>query len=212
MARSPSEDATSSPPDPLLSTLPTNGVNVNRGPFDIEPRQNVESNATSTTAATRLNSLLYKLRVFSLHIFSAVGVLAFLSVLAGKTDFRWSLAEEHGHHSTRDINPQSVSGNSGGSLEAHDGDGPGAPVAAPLSHEEVNETRVEAFCHTPRLLDFKTVAPPKCPLLGACVDQGGRCSELRRILLPPSLVIINLLRRKNRTKRQRLSADDCAYC
>lgn len=143
MVRSPSEDATPTPPEPLLSTLPgttANGINANREIFDVELRPNAESNATSTTAATRLDSLLYKLRMVSLHLFSVVGVLASLSVLAGKTDFRWSLAEEHGHHSSRDINPQSVSGNSSGSLEAHANDGLGATVGAPLSHEEVNET------------------------------------------------------------------------
>lgn len=146
MVRSPSEDETSTPPEPFLSRLPgttANGVNANREIFDIVPRPNAESNATSTTTATRLNSLLYKLRMFSLHLFSVVGVLASLSVLAGKTDFRWSLAEEHGHHSSRDISPQRVSGNSSASLEAHDDDGPGAAVGAPLSHEEVNETHVE---------------------------------------------------------------------
>ncbi|CAM9348477.1 unnamed protein product [Ectocarpus sp. 12 AP-2014] len=152
MVRSPSDDATPTPPEPLLSTLPgttAHGINTNREIFDVEPHPNAESNATLTTAATRLDSLLYKLRMFSLHLFSVVGVLASLSVLAGKTDFRWSLAEKHGHHSSRDINPQSGSGNSSGSLEAHAGDGLGATVGAPLSHEEASGPAVLATSVAP---------------------------------------------------------------
>ncbi|CAN0341537.1 unnamed protein product [Ectocarpus sp. 6 AP-2014] len=138
MVPSPSEDAASTLPELPLSTLlgtTTNGVNANSEISDFELPVKTESNATLSTAATRLNSILCKLTIFSVHFLSVIGVLASFSVLIGKTGLLWSLAEEGRHHSTTDI-PLGVSGNSSRLLEAHDDDGHGVSVAARFSHEQ----------------------------------------------------------------------------
>lgn len=181
MVLSPSEDETPKPPKPLLSTLPgitASGVKVDSDMIDFDLRPNTESTATSTKASTRRNSLLHKLRMFSLHSFSVVGVLISLSVLAAKTDLQWSLAERHGHHSSRDINPRRSSGNITRSLQAHDGHGPEGTLGVSPLHEQVNKERVEihrseSFDHglhsvysTP--FRFRTTRPTGRPPLCAC--------------------------------------------
>ncbi|CAN0067699.1 unnamed protein product [Ectocarpus sp. 12 AP-2014] len=138
MVPSTSEGAPPTPPEPPLSTLlgtTTNGVNANSEMFDFKLRPKPESKATSSTAGIRLNSVLCKLTMRSVHLFGVIGVLATISVLIGKTGLRWSLEKERSHYSSTDIR-LGVSGNSSRLLEAHDGDGHETSVGARLSHEQ----------------------------------------------------------------------------